>query len=169
MYCSPHISWELRYATKADCHVCYHLLKYYVCLSLVHKHSTNTSRTKSLRSLIIYVGILYVHLYLFNIPRLIVGYSVASRESLVQRNRTTNSANARYATVESSLETRSSTPHGTSHAYKNRRKKPRHATYPTSAVLTGNRTHNGRRDVKSGNEVHKVQRDSRDAYSERHT
>ena len=53
-YCSSHISWELRYAMKADCcHVCYLLLKYCVCLSLVHKHITNTSRTKSFGSIII--------------------------------------------------------------------------------------------------------------------
>lgn len=50
--------------------------------------------------------------------------------------------------MESSLETRPPTPRGTPHAYETRRTKPRHATYPTTAVLTSDRTHKGRRDVK---------------------
>jgi len=50
--------------------------------------------------------------------------------------------------MESSLETRPPTPRGTPHAYETRRSKPRHATYPTTAVLTSDRTHKGRRDVK---------------------
>ena len=58
--CSSHISWELRYAKKADCCVVTSYQYYCVCLLLGHKHSTSTNRTMSLRSLIYQLSI-YLH------------------------------------------------------------------------------------------------------------